>query len=288
MDSLKEKIELSIKTYGRPKSRAGTTTKDIASYYKKSALGYRFVHSSIGAMHMKIDGSDSFQADYLSQYIKEGDNVLELGSGNGANIFYLLEKKDANYTGVDLVENQISRANKLTKNRARFISADFNKLPFDNNSFEVVFSVEALCHSLNKEQTLKEISRVLKPGGKLLIFDGWRNKQLTETELEAAEIVERSMAVGLGGSQESWIKTSKRQGLEVLSSEDFSKDILNNTADFNSKARFFLNKKRRFLLKIFPKQLILNGNAALLINELLKSGAYRYGFVGFVKIKESA
>jgi SAM-dependent methyltransferase len=283
MDDLKEKVALSLKTYGQPSNNAGMTTKDISDYYQKSALGYRLVHSSIGAMHMKINKSLDFQANYISQYINKEDSVLELGSGNGANINFLLNKVKADYFGVDLVEKQIARAKQKTTNKATFIIADFNKLPFPNETFTIVFAVEALCHSVDKEQTLREISRALKPGGQLLIFDGWRSRDLSSIELEAANIVEKSMAVGLGDTQISWIKAAEKESFLLKERVDFSKEIIENTEKFNSQAGFFLNKKRRFLLRLFPKKLILNGNAALLMNDLLKRGAYQYGFLSFSK-----
>jgi SAM-dependent methyltransferase len=255
MDSLKEKIQLSLKTYGQPSPGAGQTNQDISDYYQKSALGYRFAHSSNGAMHMKINQSVDFKANYIAKYINHQDSVLELGSGNGANINYLLSKVPANYFGVDLVTKQINRAKEKTAGRAEFIIADFNRLPFADETFDVVFAVESLCHSLDKEKTLKEISQVLKPGGKLLIFDGWRTRNLSAIELEAANIVERSMAVGVGDTQASWLKAAEKESFQLDDQVDFSKEIIENTEKFNSQARFFLNKKEGFCLNYYLKNL---------------------------------
>jgi ubiquinone/menaquinone biosynthesis C-methylase UbiE/uncharacterized protein YbaR (Trm112 family) len=64
------------------------------------------------------------------------------------------------------------------------VIADMSRLPFRDESFDVVFCSQTLHHSMNLQETLREINRVLKPGGKLALFSepalgilfAWRKK----------------------------------------------------------------------------------------------------------------
>ncbi len=101
--------------------------------------------------------------------ISDTDNLLDIGSGEGywTNQFAKIAKKA---TGIDPDKKAIldSRAFFPSKNN-EFEQAMAESLPFENSTFEKVVSVSVLEHVPDQEQALKEISRVLKPEGKLSI-----------------------------------------------------------------------------------------------------------------------
>jgi ubiquinone/menaquinone biosynthesis C-methylase UbiE len=98
-------------------------------------------------------------------------NVLEVGCGAGDFALYLAERQ-ANVTAVDFSPQAIEIASKkLTaqQKNVKFGVADAQSLPFEDNSFDLLFSCECLEHVPEPQLALAEFRRVLKPEGKLIL-----------------------------------------------------------------------------------------------------------------------
>jgi len=99
-------------------------------------------------------------------------NILINGIGSGLDIPYLPE--GATYTGTDITPAMLSRAEQRANNYSldiSFLIADSQKLPFNSDSFDIVIMHLILAVVPNPVLALQEASRVLKPGGKIFIFD---------------------------------------------------------------------------------------------------------------------
>lgn len=106
----------------------------------------------------------------LLRNIKKDFRVLDLGCGNGLMAGEVL-KRGGRYFGVDISAKLIAIARKKNK-RAKFIVADALNLPFKKNQFDFIFSFAVLHHIPSDElrkKFLKEIFRVLKPGGRVVL-----------------------------------------------------------------------------------------------------------------------
>ena len=106
---------------------------------------------------------------------KSNDKLLELGMGNG---FFVKEifaaEESVMYTGCDFSETMVEEAlrlnEKLVKSRqARFLVASTDHLPFADETFDTVFTINTLYFWTNPAQELAEIRRVLKPEGTFLL-----------------------------------------------------------------------------------------------------------------------
>lgn len=92
--------------------------------------------------------------------------ILEIGCGFGFKGSYLSKRGD--YVGIDIDTNNI----KVAKKRypfAKYISANAEKLPFLGSSFDEIYAIEVLEHVNNLNQVLNEMTRVIKPGGKIIL-----------------------------------------------------------------------------------------------------------------------
>ena len=111
---------------------------------------------------------------------KSGDHILEIGMGNGFFVQNLLGMADnLSYTGVDVSTIMLDEARQINKNqidsgRVRFEKASIEKLPFKEDYFDCITTTNTLYFWPQVENNLKELLRVLKPNGKLLI--GYRAK----------------------------------------------------------------------------------------------------------------
>lgn len=96
----------------------------------------------------------------------DSGHVLELGCGNGA-LLRLLAEKGLDATGVDASSSGIAQcqARGLT---AQCLDVSTEGLPFPDNSFDAVISLETFEHLMNPYYALLEVQRVLRPGGRFL------------------------------------------------------------------------------------------------------------------------
>lgn len=67
---------------------------------------------------------------------------------------------------------------------------DFNETPYDDNSFDAVYTIEAACHSYNREKVYGEAFRVLKPGGVFGVYEWAMTDKYDPNNLEHKEIKE--------------------------------------------------------------------------------------------------
>ncbi|MBA2527414.1 MAG: class I SAM-dependent methyltransferase [Pyrinomonadaceae bacterium] len=102
----------------------------------------------------------------------EGLKVLEIGCGLGTDGAQFA-KAGADYTGVDLTDAAIELAKKrfdLFNLSGKFQTADAEKLDFADDSFDLVYSHGVLHHTPDTESAVKEIYRVLRPGGRAVVM----------------------------------------------------------------------------------------------------------------------
>jgi len=100
-----------------------------------------------------------------------GKSVLDIGCGSGGITLHMVEKHGADTaTGFDVESPVLEAARLCAKNRglsgrASFVHAPPGPLPFANQTFDMVFSKDALLHVPDKDALFAEVFRVLKPGG---------------------------------------------------------------------------------------------------------------------------
>jgi MPBQ/MSBQ methyltransferase len=109
--------------------------------------------------------------------LPRGSTLLDVGCGIGGSSRILAKDYGFSVTGVTISPQQVKRAQELTPDGvdANFLVDDAMALSFPDASFDVVWSVEAGPHMPDKAIFAKELMRVLKPGGVLVVAD-WNQR----------------------------------------------------------------------------------------------------------------
>lgn len=155
-------------------------------------------------------------ATSLDPALGADSRVLDLGSGYCGAARYLAQNFDCQITALNLsdVENQRARErNKAQGLEAKIevLDGNFEHLPFDDQSFDVAWSQDAILHSGARRQVLAEVHRVLKPGGQFVFTDPMQSDECPEGVLQP--ILDRIHLANLG-SPGFYLQTGRELGLE--------------------------------------------------------------------------
>lgn len=130
----------------------------------------RFLEALWGEGYLSPGGPDEVDR-VLAGLSIAGRSVLDIGCGSGGIALHLIAAHGAGHvTGFDVEGPVIERARaqaeaKGLASRTTFVQGAPGRLPFDDGSFDVVFSKDALLHVPDKDALFADIFRVLKPGG---------------------------------------------------------------------------------------------------------------------------
>ena len=151
------------------------------------------------------DRTDHIQAqiDLIDEVLKwgnvtEANSVVDVGCGIGGSSRHIARKFDCEAKGITLSPYQAARGNELAKeqglsDKASFQVADALDQPFEDNSFDLVWSLESGEHMPDKEKFVNELFRVATPGGRILIVT-WCHRDLEEGETSLTKKEERILA----------------------------------------------------------------------------------------------
>lgn len=163
--------------------------------------------------------------------IKEGDTVLDLGSGAGLDCFLAAKKvgEKGKVIGVDMTEEMVEKAKanaeKYGYKNVEFILCDIEKLSLSNDSIDIIISNCVINLAPNKDKVFREAFRVLKNGGKMFVSDIVLLKELSEETRNNPELI--AGCVGGAMLKEDYVNKVREAGFEV--------EILNENKEISKK-----------------------------------------------------
>lgn len=111
-------------------------------------------------------------AQYLAPLIPDGSSVLDFGCGNMYTAIQLLgHRPNISITGLDIIRDQNLSDDILADKRMQFVQSLSEILPFDDNHFDGVIALATLHHTPDPEYFLRELKRVVKPGGFVILVE---------------------------------------------------------------------------------------------------------------------
>ncbi|HEY6906024.1 MAG TPA: class I SAM-dependent methyltransferase [Ignavibacteriaceae bacterium] len=228
-------------------------------YYESMNMALKRINNKHTMLHypLFVKETDSFVqsqknlTDYclsLLDPVKDKE-ILEIGCGNGVQALYINETHEPlRITGVDLNKANIDIANSEKKiaraENVRFIVDDAQSLEhIESESVDVLLNIESAFHYPDKTAFIKEIHRVLKPGGQFLVADILSTRRKREGLMKV-----------WGKPMVHHFWNRKRYDEEFLKS-----DLeINQTEDITGRVKKGWSLYRQWLPKIESRKLLLN------------------------------
>ncbi|MDN6193768.1 MAG: methyltransferase domain-containing protein [Alkalibacterium sp.] len=147
----------------------------------------------------------------------EGTKMLEVGVGTGKNLpYYPADKK---VTGIDFSEKMLSKAKNKSEGKGHItlLEMDAENMTFDDNTFDTVMTSCVFCSVPDPVQGLKEIRRVCKENGKIMMLEHMRSSK---------PVIGKIMDVVNFIPLHIWGANINRQTLENLEKAGFKKETI--------------------------------------------------------------
>jgi len=165
--------------------------------------------------------------------LREGDVVLDLGSGAGFDAFLSAQRvgKTGRVIGVDMTPEMIAKAKENAKkgnySNVEFRMGEIEKLPVEDSSIDVIISNCVINLSPDKEAVFKEAYRVLKAGGRLMVSDLVLVKELPREIRDSVEAYVGCLAGAIKKEEYlRFIEQAGFQGIKIISEASYPVDAM--------------------------------------------------------------
>lgn len=148
----------------------GHKEEKIKNRYNRISKIYDLIEKPMEALSMR-----HWRKDLIEKI--EGQKVLEVGVGTGKNLLYY--PKDLEITAIDFSENMLEKANHKIEDQKniRLIEMNVEDMNFPDNSFDTIITSFVFCSVPNPVDGLKEMRRVCKKSGKILMLEHMRSQK---------------------------------------------------------------------------------------------------------------
>lgn len=220
---------------------------EVVRYYKKieSRVGYGLLLG--GTKHFGFYGPDALpwnwpqalrkMEDRLARTLglPPGSNVLDAGCGNGGVAVHLAQDYKLRVSGIDILRFNVEKARRRSSQRGlndllNFREMSYANLDFPDNFFDGVYTMETLVHASDAEKVLAQFIRVLKPGGRAVLFEYSRDPEslMSTAAAQAFRDVARVAAMPSFQRFEHGVlaRLLKEGGFRSISVEDITSNML--------------------------------------------------------------
>lgn len=275
--------------------------ESVLEYYRKNRVPYTILQFHTDLIHVGISRDGIFRRDDLlegvrvvEKYIRtlNAGTVLELATGRGANSLFLARLfPRVNFYGIDLSHVQLQYANSKAKKVNNFSPSqgDYHDLiAYAPTSLDIVFVLESLCYSNQKERVLAEVHRILKPGGVFVVIDGYLCRALAGANPEvqlAFHLMEKGVAVERFELYQQVKIKAQKAGFIIEQEEDVTEFVLPFMRRYERFAEKFFAYPRiaRLINAILPRAFTYNAMSGYLFPEMLELGLFQYMITVYIK-----
>jgi tocopherol O-methyltransferase len=269
----------------------------ISRYFDETVRFYhRFWHGPTGALHFGMRKRGAGHYDELKHtnevladriQVRPGDRVLDAGCGVGGSAIWLARERGAHGIGITLSSAQVEAAQRNAAiagcaDRFEFHVCDYHSTPFPDETFDVVWALESSCYSSDKPSFLRESHRVLRPGGRIVIADGFcRREPQSAREQKSYEIFKHGLVLPDLWSSNEFVDEMRRCGFVDVESKSHAREVSGSVERLYW--RCWLTFPAALLARtvgLVSEQMIANSRSGLETRSLLSAGVLDYVVIG--------
>jgi len=193
--------------------------------------------------------------------IDENTRIIDLGGGFAGTARYLAKKYGCKVVNLNLSEAENERGRKMNKEQGLdhlidVVDGSFEEIPYGDNSFDIVWSQDAILHSGDREKVVAEAARVLKTGGEVIFTDPMQTPDCNKETLQP--VYDRIKLSSLG-SPDFYEKEFQKHGFKMIDFKEMPDVLINHYA----KVREETIKNESWLKNYVSEQYISNMKTGL-------------------------
>ncbi|MFO7776714.1 MAG: methyltransferase domain-containing protein [Candidatus Hydrogenedentota bacterium] len=218
---------------------------DAAKQYYDSTDADNFYHTVWGGedLHLGIyetpdepifDASRRTVARMASKLknLTKDAKVIDVGAGFGGSARYIAKTYGCEVVALNLSEAENERDRQKNKEQGldhlvTVVDGNFENLPYENQSFDIVWCQDSFLHSADRGKVIEEVARVLKPGGEFIFTDPMQADDAPEDKLQP--IYDRINLSSMG-SPSFYRQKAKQCGLSEVEFEELTPQLTHHYA----------------------------------------------------------
>jgi len=272
----------------------GAAQSEVNSYYTATTDDYLRYYDTDWHQHMHYGFDRDLPkggnpTENLVRYMAEvagisgNERVLDAGCGVGGSLFWLWHKFAIQGTGLNYLHMQCALARGFREKQHNgadvvFVNGDFMSPPFQSESFDVVWAIESSDHAPDKRLWVQKMYELLKPGGRLIVADGFREERdFNPKEQRMYDDFIRGWAVPHLATGAEFSSAFSAAGFRETLREDITADVMPHAFAIWRFGLIFV-PWRRFLNKLglCSQAKVGNAEATLYQYPALKKGLWTY------------
>lgn len=253
--------------------------QDIEDYYDQTEIHYRMwwnLEKSMGLHYGVWDESTKSSTESIINLnrwlaklgnIQEGDKILDAGCGIGGSSIHLAKQLNCDCIGITLSEKQVKTATQLAKangvqDKCQFARMSYTETKFSDQSFDNVWAIESVGSAQNKADFFKEMHRLLKTEGRILLADTLKPEAYDIAQYKDMQVMLNGWAISDILSIEEMEVLAKENGFKLVAKRDVSDNIKKSVqkiwvaslmGKIGSKIYNFFNKNTSYFASIHYK-----------------------------------
>jgi cyclopropane fatty-acyl-phospholipid synthase-like methyltransferase len=247
-------------------------------YHKKSnSIHYGFWDKNTKSHQEALINVNKFLAKIT--HLKSGDLILDAGCGIGGSSIWLTKNYDVKAIGITISDKQVKEARRLSQinkveQNTDFYEKDFLNSGFDDETFDVVWAIESVCHAENKKDFLREAYRMLKNGGRLVVDDGFLLRDIKDKkERKTFASFLEGMALPNLAPESQFRQALEEVGFKNIQIYDKVREVLPSSKKIYQMSIFsYPLSKITEKLHLTPHLLTLNNLSGIAQYQVIKSG----------------